>query len=820
MAQNLTMTSAVFTAGEAGFGNRLSGGYSLSAANYLPANTFTFECRVTCAALSATKVIADVQNAFYIAANSSGQLYAKFGITEQTLTSTVNVANGSPHHIALTIHSAGAILFVDGAVVATSAVTPAAADVRTVGRMEFMTFRNYAGGTTAFDWPGTVDEVAVWSVPKYTAAFSAPTVPYNGAEANLYALYHLNADGSDSVGGSAATSVTIAGPSSGNVGSASTNFTVGADGIITGTVTVTPSDSAGGGTFLPASVNISAGTPTATFTYTPASAGAKTISFTNNGGLSNPANVTYTAAAAATAVTLTGPSSGTVSVASTNFTVGANAAITGTVIVTPSDSGGGGTFTPTTVSISAGSPTGTFTYTPGSIGAKTISVTNNGALSNPSTITYTASSGVNNAYAPANILFSPYNWDAQSGSAKTINAGAYFKTIFDGANCTLNFDMTGIASPVPQISYRVDGFGAWTTVPIAASVAISISSKTAGYAGHGGHLLEVLVKSTTETQPRWSTQSTAVVLTGIILDAGKVLAAPPALPLRGLYFGDSITEGVRTVGTIDPNDTDRNDAGQGWAFLSAQMIGAEFGIVGFGGTGFNNAGSGAVPALGSSYNLLWSGKARSFSPAPDYVVVNDGTNDGTSVQANATSFLNGIIAATPKTTAIIILRPFSGTHAAELQAAIAACTDPSRITYKDTTGYFTTANSVDAVHPYGIENITHIAPLIAGDLRKLVSPLRGARTLRTVTINLVNAAGAAQPSLTGLKWSFHDQVTPDLMTVAADQGVAETTDGSGVLAIPVYTTLPSGGIGWLDVTNADGNPATVHKAFSGPVTVV
>lgn len=92
----------------------------------------------------------------------------------------------------------------------------------------------------------------------------------------------------------------------------------------------------------------------------------------------------------ATAVTLSGPSSGVVGVASANFTVGANGAITGTVVVTPSDGGGGGTFTPTTVSINTGSPTGTFTYTPGSTGAKTISVTNNGGLSNPSNITYTS----------------------------------------------------------------------------------------------------------------------------------------------------------------------------------------------------------------------------------------------------------------------------------------------------------------------------------------------------------------------------------------------------------------------------------------------
>ncbi len=190
----------------------------------------------------------------------------------------------------------------------------------------------------------------------------------------------------------AATAVTLSGPSTGLSGVASSNFTVGANGAITGTVVVTPSDGGAGGTFTPTTVSISSGTPTGTFTYTPASAGAKTISVTNNGSLSNPSNITYTVSSPATAVTLTGPTSGLAGSASSNFNVGANGVITGTVVVTPSDGGAGGTFSPTTVSISSGTPTGAFTYTAASAGAKTISVTNNGGLSNPSNITYTASS--------------------------------------------------------------------------------------------------------------------------------------------------------------------------------------------------------------------------------------------------------------------------------------------------------------------------------------------------------------------------------------------------------------------------------------------
>lgn len=90
------------------------------------------------------------------------------------------------------------------------------------------------------------------------------------------------------------TSTTLSGPSGGASGVASGNFTVGVNGTISGTLTVTPNDSTGGGTFLPTSVAISNTTPTATFTYTPASTGVKTISITNSGTLTNPAGISYT----------------------------------------------------------------------------------------------------------------------------------------------------------------------------------------------------------------------------------------------------------------------------------------------------------------------------------------------------------------------------------------------------------------------------------------------------------------------------------------------------------------------------------------------
>lgn len=87
----------------------------------------------------------------------------------------------------------------------------------------------------------------------------------------------------------------------------------------------------------------------------------------------------------ATAFLLAGPSGGDVGANSTIFTVGANGTISGTLVVTPTSSAGG-TFTPSTVSLTSGNPTATFTYNPASSGVKSINVF--GALAAPASVVY------------------------------------------------------------------------------------------------------------------------------------------------------------------------------------------------------------------------------------------------------------------------------------------------------------------------------------------------------------------------------------------------------------------------------------------------
>ena len=426
--------------------------------------------------------------------------------------------------------------FADIAVAATA--TP-----YTIGTEPVVVFQ-VTGTGTSVQLTLTVDGVQLISFAD-TNALRVVTAGYTGVYFNVgygagSGMWISSLSSADVV--STATAITTTGPTSGVSGAASTNFTVAANGVITGTVRVTPNDASGGGTFTPTFVDISSATPSLTFTYTPASAGSKTIGSTNNGSLTNPATITYVASAsAATAVTLTGPTSGTTGVASTNFTVGANGPITGTVVVTPNDSANGGTFTPATISLSSATPTGTFTYTPASVGSKTLAVTNNGGLTNPSAITYTSAVVGTVPGAPTIGVAT-----AGTGSASiAFTAGTAGNSATTGYTATATpggVTFTGVASPITAsgltagtpYTFTVHATNSTGNSPESAAsnsvtptaVAI-VTPQTAKYAD--------LVRDTST-----STSSSTITLAGIAPSGHRTFASSYSLGQKGIpvFYGD------------------------------------------------------------------------------------------------------------------------------------------------------------------------------------------------------------------------------------------------------------------------------------------
>jgi hypothetical protein len=220
----------------------------------------------------------------------------------------------------------------------------------------------------------------------------------------------------------------MAGPSTGSSGTPSTAFEVSLpdeSGLI-GTVIITPHDGGAGGTFTPSTVALTAAAPSATFTYTPSTYGSRSISVTNDRGITNPAARGFISVA--NAYTLSGPGSGVVGVPSTNFTVAlpVGGAVIGTVTVTPNDGGAGGTFIPSTVDLTTAAPSATFTYTPASTGSKTISATNSGGLTNPAPLTYSATAPFVDTFTGTSAL-----------TAHTADTGHTWGVLITGLTCTM-----------------------------------------------------------------------------------------------------------------------------------------------------------------------------------------------------------------------------------------------------------------------------------------------------------------------------------------------------------------------------------------------
>lgn len=175
-----------------------------------------------------------------------------------------------------------------------------------------------------------------------------------------------------------AETYSLSGPSSGNVGQASSVFTVTAVGVLSGSVVITPA-ATGGGTFSPTTVTLAPAAPSATFTYTPATTGSKTISVTNNSTLSNPSSITYTSNV------VVEPPTGTIT---SQTASGQTVTISGTTTNTPtsataslSPNGSGVTVGPVSVTLGTGTFTVTLTgVTVGVYLSPTITLSNSGGV--------------------------------------------------------------------------------------------------------------------------------------------------------------------------------------------------------------------------------------------------------------------------------------------------------------------------------------------------------------------------------------------------------------------------------------------------------
>lgn len=529
-------------------------------------------------------------------------------------------------------------------------------------------------------------------------------------------------------------------PTSGPLGATSSNFTVTANGTLSSSVTVTPSDGGGGGSFTPTSLSLSSGTLSASFTYTPATVGNKTISITNTGGLSNPSSVTYQVLALATALTFTtAPTTGAAGTPSAVFTVQANGSLATTVTVTPSDGGAGGSFSPSNFTLSSGSISGTFTYTASTAGIKTISVSNTGSLTNPATVTYTASNGdqtlptgevlIDN---PA-LLWSPSNWDTLNvgdfavsiKTRQTATPGAYLKFKFSGStSLSITFDTSTLAGFLyPSLVRVVINDLTEQLITLTSSITTQSISTTLN-AGTTYNVEVSFFESSGLSGTRYgasagSTPTNVLRITKLNLAAGATLFVTPAAPNgHGIAFGDSLTEGM--LATTDANYP--GDRARSYAYYIAEALDSEFGLLAFGGVGWESGGQGGVPPFTTYWNNHSTGRPRSFS-SPAWVTNMHGTN-GTVQSSTVQAWLMSARAVFGADTWVFQIIPPGGFNKTEIAAGVNAyitATGDTRVKLLDVSDQLPAAGMNKASANYLTTDGIHIRDWVHGVLGSIVA---------------------------------------------------------------------------------------------------
>jgi len=320
------------------------------------------------------------------------------------------------------------------------------------------------------------------------------------------------------------------------------------------------------------------------------------------------------------------------------------------------------------------------------------------------------------------------------------------KFTFSGSNCTLLLDLSGLQASAGSstIIYSVDERAFVSTNITNATTSIVLMSSGLW---NSAHTVRIYWRSQFGggTADLWTANPppSIIKITGINIDTGETIGAYALLSKRLLWYSDSIAlnpaDGIE--GTSIPSPYYNH------VEAVAKALGCEVGLIPMGGQGFRWLAAYNVPALfvpgddtNSAWNKHWAGVSRlvsgAFSPAPDYIVVNEGTNDwlhGTSdanVVASVAAFIPALRAAAPLAK-IIFLQPIGGDFKwTQVKQGVVQAADsntiavdlPSYVTDGVTAGGQDTWASGDGIHQNTAKAAIDVNPAIVSAINSALNP--------------------------------------------------------------------------------------------------
>ncbi len=266
-------------------------------------------------------------------------------------------------------------------------------------------------------------------------------------------------------------------------------------------------------------------------------------------------------------------------------------------------------------------------------------------------------------------MFIPHNdksiryigrWHMEENMAVATACGSHFDIFFKGDHIDLRFCTEWFHEPCPHIYISVDDG------PLVESTLLPYLRINTG---KGDHKLRVVYKSAVEMHHRWyAPLEGKIAFCGY--EAEEAMTAPKSDRKIIEFVGDSITEGV----LVDPdkkvyeddllNRPFEDDSTATYAWRSAEALGFDPVIMGYGAVGISTSGCGSVPAAPDAYPYCFDG-APIPDIHPDYVFINHGTNDHfadkETFEREYKRLIDVIRTHHPDTT-VICMNPFGGYH--------------------------------------------------------------------------------------------------------------------------------------------------------------
>ena len=266
----------------------------------------------------------------------------------------------------------------------------------------------------------------------------------------------------------------------------------------------------------------------------------------------------------------------------------------------------------------------------------------------------------------------------------TINQGSelYFK-VKNTTSINVNF-IVNTAYKTPYFAYSIDGADMTRQL---------VTSPTLPTVSLDEHIIRVVVDGVTEAENKWIGEK-GFAFKDITVDSTGIVTGVLPKNKKIMFFGDSITEGIRVLNMNA--DSDGNSATGAFPYIASTNLNAISYRVGFGGAGVTKGGNGGVPSLINFIDNMTKNKLAPYYE-PDIVVVNIGTNDfdaDTDVfKSQYTAVINRLLikySGTP----LFIMVPFNGTRKSE----ITDITNNKKGVYMvDTTGW--DISTTDGLHP-------------------------------------------------------------------------------------------------------------------------